>query len=188
MDARRSLRFLFAGYESLGIGVFLAALPIIGGVVLTHRLYLRHIEDTELAQQQRVATAEREAAEAARHLEELQKSENRFQKAFAHAAIGMALVAHDRTLLQANPALCEILGRAPDELLGSDFGAFVHRDDHALLAGELAQLIAGTTRLAPSRFAARARVATSSPSRSTHPPSSRSPTRTRPASSSRCRT
>jgi len=136
---------LFTGYESLGIGVFLAALPVIGGVILSHRLYLRHIEDTELAQQQRIDAAEREAAEAARHLEELQKSENRFQKAFAHAAIGMALVAHDRTLLQANPALCEILSRAPDELLGSDLGAFVHRDDHALLAGELAQLIAGTS-------------------------------------------
>ena len=134
---------LFAGYESLGIGVFLAALPVIGGVILTHRLYLRHIEDTELAQKQRIETAEREAAEAARHLEELQKSENRFQKAFAHAAIGMALVSHDRTMLQANPALCEILGRAPDELLGVDFGEFVHRDDHPSLTAELEQLHCG---------------------------------------------
>lgn len=136
---------LFVGYQSLGIGVFLAALPIIGGVVLTHRLYLRHIEDTELAQQQRIATAEREAAESARHLAELQKSESRFQKAFAHAAIGMALVSHERTVLQANPALCEILGRSADDLQGADFGEFVHRDDHALLAGELNQLIAGST-------------------------------------------
>jgi diguanylate cyclase (GGDEF)-like protein/PAS domain S-box-containing protein len=135
---------LFVGYQSLGVGVFFAALPIIGGVVLAHRLYLRHIEDTELAQKQRVEAAEREAADAARHLEELQKSENRFQKAFAHAAIGMALVSHDRTLLQANPALCDILARAPDELLGADFGEFIHRDDHALLASELSQLIAGT--------------------------------------------
>ena len=61
---------------------------------------------------QRIAAAEREAAEAARHLAELQKSESRFQKAFAHAAIGMALVTQERSVLQANPALCEILGRA----------------------------------------------------------------------------
>ena len=134
---------LFTGYQSLGIGVFLAALPVIGGVILSHRLYLRHIDDVELAQKQRVDAAEKEAADAARHLEELQKSENRFQKAFAHAAIGMALVSHDRTVLQANPALCEILGRAPDDLLGKDFGEFVHRDDHALLADELQQLIKG---------------------------------------------
>ncbi len=127
------------------MGVFLAALPVIGGVLLTHRLYLRHIEDTKLAQQQRVAAAEREAAEAARHLAELQKSESRFQKAFAHAAIGMALVTHDRMVLQANPALCEILARTADELMGADFGAFVHRDDHAALAVELDHLLSGST-------------------------------------------
>ena len=136
---------LFTGYQTLGVGLYIAALPIIGGVVLAHRLYLRHIEDTELAQQQRIAAAEREAAESARHLAELQKSESRFQKAFAHAAIGMALVSHDRSVLQSNPALCDILGRVADDLQGADFGEFVHRDDHALLAGELHQLIAGTT-------------------------------------------
>ncbi|MFO1312917.1 MAG: EAL domain-containing protein [Burkholderiales bacterium] len=136
---------LFAGYQGLGVGLLIAALPILGGVSIAYRLYLRHIEDTELAQQQRVAAAEREAAESARHLAELQKSESRFQKAFAHAAIGMALVSHDRSVLQANPALCDILGRPADDLQGADFGEFVHRDDHALLAGELAQLIAGTT-------------------------------------------
>jgi PAS domain S-box-containing protein len=136
---------LFAGYETLGVGVFLAALPVIGGVMLTHRLYVRHIEDTKLAQQERVLAAEREAAEAARHLAELQKSESRFQKAFAHAAVGMALVTHQRIVLQANPALCEILGRTAEELSGADFGAFVHRDDHAALAAELDKLLARTT-------------------------------------------
>jgi diguanylate cyclase (GGDEF)-like protein/PAS domain S-box-containing protein len=135
---------LFMGYQSLGMGVFFAALPIIGAVVLTHRLYLRHIEDNERAQQERVATAQREAAEAARHLAELQRSETRFQKAFSHAAIGMALVANDRTVLQANTALCEILGRSPAELSGSDFGEFVHREDHPLLATELAPLLSGS--------------------------------------------
>ena len=136
---------LYIGYERLGIGVFLAALPVIAGVMLTHRLYLRHIEDTTLAQQQRIASAEREAAEAARHLAELQKSESRFQKAFAHAAIGMALVTQERMVLQANPALSEILARPGDELMGTDFGAFVHRDDHAALAAELDNLLSGST-------------------------------------------
>ena len=136
---------LYSGYERLGVGVFLAALPVIAVVALTHRLYLRHIEDTKLAQQQRIATAEREAEEAARHLAELQKSESRFQKAFSHAAIGMALVTQDRIVLQANPALCEILARRPDELSGADFGEFVHRDDHTALSAELENLLAGTT-------------------------------------------
>jgi diguanylate cyclase (GGDEF)-like protein/PAS domain S-box-containing protein len=136
---------LYVGYDRLGAGVFLAALPVIGGVMLTHGLYLRHIEDTKLAQQQRIAAAEREAADAARHLAELQKSESRFQKAFAHAAIGMVLVTHDRLVLQANPALCEILARPIEELLGADFGEFVHRDDHVALSGELANLLSGAT-------------------------------------------
>ena len=136
---------LFAGYDTLGAGVFLAALPVIAVVMVTHRVYLRHIEDNKLAQQQRVLVAEREAAEAARHLAELQKSESRFQKAFAHAAIGMALVTHQRVVLQANPALCEILARTAEELSGSDFGEFVHRDDHPALFMELGKLLSGST-------------------------------------------
>jgi len=136
---------LFAGYDTLGAGVFLAALPVIAVVMVTHRVYLRHIEDNKLAQQQRVLVAEREAAEAARHLAELQKSESRFQKAFAHAAIGMALVTHQRVVLQANPALCEILARPADKLSGSDFGEFVHRDDHPALSAELGKLLSGST-------------------------------------------
>jgi len=136
---------LFAGYDRLGFGVFLAALPVIAVVMLMHRLYLRHIEDTKLAQQQRIAVAEREAADAARHLAELQKSESRFQKAFAHAAIGMALVTHDRRVLQVNPALCDILARPAAELVDADFGEFVHRDDHGALSAELAHLLSGAT-------------------------------------------
>jgi diguanylate cyclase (GGDEF)-like protein/PAS domain S-box-containing protein len=136
---------LFAGYDTLGAGVFLAALPVIAVVMVTHRVYLRHIEDNKLAQQQRVLVAEREAAEAARHLAALQVSESRFQKAFAHAAIGMALVTQQRIVLQANPALCEILARPADKLSGSDFGEFVHRDDHPALSIELGKLLSGTT-------------------------------------------
>jgi diguanylate cyclase (GGDEF)-like protein/PAS domain S-box-containing protein len=136
---------LFAGYDALGVGVFLAAMPVIAAVMLTHRVYVRHIEDSRLAQQQRVLAAEREAEEAARHLAELQKSESRFQKAFAHAAIGMALVTQERSVLQANPALCEILARCQDELAGTDFGDYVHRDDRATLADELDALLRGST-------------------------------------------
>jgi len=136
---------LFTGYETLGMGVFLAAVPVIGIVLLTHRVFLREIEASELAQQERVLAAEREAADAARHLAELQKSESRFQKSFSHAAIGMALVTHQRIVLQANPALCEILGRPADAMAGADLGAFVHRDDHPALVGELGKLLSGST-------------------------------------------
>jgi diguanylate cyclase (GGDEF)-like protein/PAS domain S-box-containing protein len=132
---------LFVGYEKLGVGIFAAAVPVIAAVMLTHRLYVRHIEDAENAQRERIAAAERETADAARHLAELQKSESRFQKAFAHAAIGMALVTQERTILQTNPALREIVGRAEDEMIGADFGEFVQSDDLPALSARLADLL-----------------------------------------------
>ena len=48
-------------------------------------------------------------------------------------------------VLQANPALCEILARSEAELLGTDFGEFVHRDDHTALSAELESLLSGST-------------------------------------------
>ena len=139
---------LYVGYDKLGPGIVLAAVPVIAVVLLTHRLYLGHLEATVQAQQQRVAAAEREVAEATRHLAELQRSESRFQKAFAHAAIGMALVTNDRYVLQANPALCEILGRSAHQLAGSDFSSFVHVDDVHCLTEAISTLASGaaTTR------------------------------------------
>jgi hypothetical protein len=185
---RRRRCAAFHGYESLGIGVFLAALPVIGGVILSHRLYLRHIEDTELAQKQRVDAAEREAAEAARHLEELQKSENRFRRPSRTPRSAWRSSRTTARCCRQTPRCARSSARS-DELLGSDLGAFVHRDDHALLAGELAQLIAGNDRDLLGRDSLHpARSRTSSRLHSTHRPSSPSPTRTPPASSSRCRT
>ena len=123
---------IYVGYDKLGAGIVLAAIPVIAVVLLTHRLYLGHLEATEQAKH----AAERQAAEATRHLADLQKSESRFQNAFSHAAIGMALVTDDRYILQANPALCEILGRSAQQLMGSDFSSFIHADDvHFLTEG-----------------------------------------------------
>ena len=179
---------LYVGYERLGIGVFLAALPVIAGVMLTHRLYVRHIEDTKLAQQQRIATAEREADEAARHLAELQKSESRFQKAFAHAAIGMALVTQERMVLQAIPRAVRDSGAPCGRADGRRLRAFVHRDDHAALAIELDNLLSGSTGTCSLELCCtrpdRAVVTVALHAYRSSPP----PTKTRPASSSRSRT
>jgi hypothetical protein len=52
---------------------------------------------------------------------ELQASEQRFHSAFSHASIGMALVGFDARILQANAALCELLGFAAEtELMQHD--------------------------------------------------------------------
>jgi PAS domain S-box-containing protein len=49
----------------------------------------------------------------------LHEAEARFRVAFQNAPIGMALCHLDGRYLQVNPALCRILGRTEDELLGA---------------------------------------------------------------------
>jgi two-component system, sensor histidine kinase and response regulator len=61
--------------------------------------------------------------------EAVHESDERFRSAFDDAAIGMALVAPDGRWLEVNPALCQILGRAEEELLACDFQALTHPDD-----------------------------------------------------------
>ncbi len=75
----------------------------------------------------------------------LQESEERFQNAFSHAAIGMALVSVDGRYLRVNPALCELLGYTEAELLRLDYRAITYPEDlnesidhsRRLLAGEV---------------------------------------------------
>jgi diguanylate cyclase (GGDEF)-like protein/PAS domain S-box-containing protein len=59
----------------------------------------------------------------------LRDSQARFQSAFTFAPIGMALVAPDGHWLQANPALCDILGYSETELLSTNFQTVTHPDD-----------------------------------------------------------
>jgi PAS domain S-box-containing protein len=59
----------------------------------------------------------------------LATSEARFRNAFANAPIGMCLVDLEGRYVRVNAALCAILGRSEDELLGSSFVALTHPDD-----------------------------------------------------------
>ena len=82
---------------------------------------------------------ERERVEAA-----LRDSELRFRRSFEDAVIGMALLSPDGRYLQANRALCEIVGYTEDELLERTYRDVTHPDDlehglkinSALLRGE----------------------------------------------------
>ncbi len=76
---------------------------------------------------------------AARHLSE---SETRFRCAFEHSALGIAIVAEDGRWLRVNPALCEIVGYTPEELLATDFQAITHPDDLESDMDLLRQMIA----------------------------------------------
>ncbi len=65
----------------------------------------------------------------------LSESEQRFRLTLQHAPIGMAIVGLDGTYLEVNPELAKMLGRTPQQLVGSTFQAVTHPDD---LEGDLA--------------------------------------------------
>ena len=82
--------------------------------------------------------SERRAAEAA-----ARTSQQRFQSAFDHAPIGMALVDPDGRFIKVNPALSEITGYSEAELLETTCGALSHPGDHADDERLLERLLAG---------------------------------------------
>jgi PAS domain S-box-containing protein len=72
------------------------------------------------------------------------ESEERFRRIFEGSPFGMTLseASADRRILQANPAFCQMLGYAPDELIGRSLNDLTHpeeRDPHrgAALIAEL---------------------------------------------------
>jgi diguanylate cyclase (GGDEF)-like protein/PAS domain S-box-containing protein len=81
---------------------------------------------------------ERRRAEAA-----LREAEEQFRAAFEAAPVGMALVGIDRRVLQANRALCDIVGYSREELEATTADAITHPDDAAEDAAETARLVAG---------------------------------------------
>jgi PAS domain S-box-containing protein len=63
------------------------------------------------------------------------------QVAFEQAAIGMAVVDFDGRFLAVNTALCELVGRSPNELLQTRWQAITHPDDVAQGEGEVRRAI-----------------------------------------------
>lgn len=79
----------------------------------------------------------REAAAAA-----LREREEQFQSVFERGPIGMVMVDVDRTWTAANDALCEMLERSPDQVIGQRSDAFLHPDDVAAASLEEMSLFA----------------------------------------------
>lgn len=74
----------------------------------------------------------------------LADSERRFHAAFAHAAIGMALVATDGCFLQANDVAATMLGVAVDGIGGLSFRQLCHQGDRPMLDEYLNRLQANS--------------------------------------------
>lgn len=62
----------------------------------------------------------------------LRTAEERFRRVFEHAPVGIAVVANDLRLIDANLVLSEITGYPRDELLGRTLADVTHPDDVAL--------------------------------------------------------
>ena len=128
---------LFLVYQQSGRGVLMAMVPVLAMMLATLHYFFRQQEAAESARQASAEAAERERELAARHVQELEQSERRFHSAFTHASIGMALLAFDGRVLQANQALQALLGRSDarlrDELLAQRFQDIVQTDDRGLV-------------------------------------------------------
>jgi diguanylate cyclase (GGDEF)-like protein/PAS domain S-box-containing protein len=145
---------LFLAYRTSGLGVLLSVVLLLGALLAAFHYYNRQQEANQSALDAAAAAAEREAralaqattreAElAARHLRELQASERRFHSAFTHASIGMALLAFDGQVLQANGALHQLLGLEDGALRAHCFGSYVLDEDGAALEAQLARVQEG---------------------------------------------
>ena len=130
----------FGGFE---FSVLSAAAPIIAALLAMLHVYFRHAEAEAAIQTERVRAAELAAAESARHLAELRESEDRFQSAFTHAAVGMTLVSTEGTIVQANAALARLLGRPVDEFIGTDLMQWIHPEDQESLHSQMRSLTVG---------------------------------------------
>jgi PAS domain S-box-containing protein len=69
----------------------------------------------------------------------LEDQVERFRSVFEDAAIGMATMTLQGRIVRANEALCRILGRAGDELLGSEYSAAV--GDHPEVAEAIVAIV-----------------------------------------------
>ena len=141
---------LFIVYREQGAAVLLVMVPLLGMLLGSLHLYFRQQESAESLREASADVAAREATLVARetevaerHLAELQASERRFHSAFTHASIGMALLGFDGRILQANPALCAVLGRGEELLSQLKFQSLVLDEDRPRVERQLGLSLAG---------------------------------------------
>ncbi len=120
----------------LSHGVIVIA--VAGILTLAGVAMLKHtIARLESAHRQQEAQVDQARAAAA-------ASQERFEAAFTHAAIGMTVVDPDGVVLQANEALGQLADCRPDRLVGRAFADLLHPDDRVSLALRIADIVRGS--------------------------------------------
>jgi diguanylate cyclase (GGDEF)-like protein/PAS domain S-box-containing protein len=74
---------------------------------------------------------------------ELREAQERFQKAFDNASIGMCLLSIEGRFIQVNPAFCAMLGYLDGELTGRSIAEVTHPDDLSGNVSALKQMLVG---------------------------------------------
>jgi len=133
---------LFLTFEKFGVSVLVVSVPMLALFLAALHYFFAQQSASEREQAARVEAAERVALQAAKHARELQHSDQRFESAFTHAAIGMALVSTEGSVRQANRALAALLGCDVGRIAGHEFRDFVFEDDAPLLQERLDRVIA----------------------------------------------
>jgi diguanylate cyclase (GGDEF)-like protein/PAS domain S-box-containing protein len=128
---------LYLSFVESGVGALATASAVVAMLLATLHYYFRQQETARSAQHVQIEAAMREAEVAAKHMREMAESEQRFQSAFTHASIGMALVNMDGEVLQANKALEQIVGVAPGQLMHQRFVEHIQSDERHLLDAQL---------------------------------------------------
>ena len=128
---------LFLTVAQSGPGVLMAIVPVVGMLLTTLHYFFRQQAADEAVRRSRMEAAEREAAQSALHVRQLEFSEQRFHSAFTHASIGMALVSLEGEIRQVNQAMTALLGRDDGQLLGSRLEDLVDSTDAAAFAAQI---------------------------------------------------
>jgi diguanylate cyclase (GGDEF)-like protein/PAS domain S-box-containing protein len=132
---------LFLTFRQFGIPVLIVSVPMLAMFLTTLHYFLAQQTAAERERAARVEAAEKVAAQSAQHVRELEQSEKRFQSAFTHASIGMALVSTDCRVLQANRALSALLGCEVSAIAGRQFSEFLFGEDAGMLQEQLIRVL-----------------------------------------------
>lgn len=86
------------------------------------------------------------AAELARDREALDESNGRFRAIFDQAGVAVVRTDLEGKVVEANGKFFELLDRSPEEIIGSTYHSYTHRDDMIFIAGMYDQLVSGRAR------------------------------------------
>lgn len=104
-------RLLWRGGSAVSANMVFVRHGALGGAQRGHYLFIRDISQRKKEEEQ------------------LRESRERFQAAFRHSLVGMAVVGMDGRLLEVNPAMCVLTGYTENELLSQDFQSLTHPED-----------------------------------------------------------